>query len=196
MDELGLSNENTGGQAAPGWYFAEGEPPGTERYWNGSMWEGTYRAAGGFTPTEVVRPVGLPGWVKVVAWILTILKVLPLLALGVLLAAWGAVTQELEGEVDFEFRDFSIAVLVIGGVVLLLGLVLLLGQLTAVMKDQPGRSAVWAGILTALDAVFTIPSIFAGGVDGASPLIVVFVLQAGLFAFVLKTWMDRRASSG
>ena len=196
MDERGLSDENASGQAVPGWYFAQGDPPGTERYWNGAMWEGTYRAAGGFTPTEVVRPLGLPGWVKVVAWILTILKMLPMLALGVLLAAWGAVTQELEGEVDFEFRDFSIAVLVIGGGVLLVGVVLLLGQLVSVMKEQPGRSAIWSGILTALDAIVTIPAVLAAGVDGSSPLVVVFVLQAGLFAFVLKTWIDRRAASG
>lgn len=24
----------------PGWYYAEGDPPGTQRYWDGSKWEG------------------------------------------------------------------------------------------------------------------------------------------------------------
>ncbi|MEM7275090.1 MAG: RDD family protein [Actinomycetota bacterium] len=24
----------------PGWYYAQGDPPGTQRYWNGEMWQG------------------------------------------------------------------------------------------------------------------------------------------------------------
>lgn len=24
----------------PGWYYADGDPPGTERYWNGTTWQG------------------------------------------------------------------------------------------------------------------------------------------------------------
>lgn len=196
MNDPELSDNTPSGQAAPGWYFAEGDPPGTERYWNGTMWEGTYRAVGGFTPTEVVRPPGLPTWAKVIAWILTIMKSLPLLALAVLLAAWGAITREVQDDIDFEFRDFSIAVLLIGGAVLLIGLVLLLGQLVSVMKEQPGRAAVWSGILTALDALITVPTLISEGVEATSLLIVVLVLQGGLFGFVLKTWSDRRGSSG
>ncbi len=25
---------------APGWYYAQGDPPGTQRYWDGSSWQG------------------------------------------------------------------------------------------------------------------------------------------------------------
>lgn len=34
--------------ATPGWYHAEGDPPGTERYWDGSMWTDGPRPVGGF----------------------------------------------------------------------------------------------------------------------------------------------------
>lgn len=34
--------------ATPGWYHAEGDPPGTERYWDGSMWTEGPRPIGGF----------------------------------------------------------------------------------------------------------------------------------------------------
>lgn len=34
-------------QVPPGWRHAEGDPAGTERYWNGTRWEGEPRTAGG-----------------------------------------------------------------------------------------------------------------------------------------------------
>lgn len=34
--------------ATPGWYHAEGDPPGTERYWDGTMWTEGPRPVGGF----------------------------------------------------------------------------------------------------------------------------------------------------
>lgn len=190
--EFDVPAQQTAGQAAPGWYFAEGDPPGTERYWNGTAWEGTYRAAGGFQPAPVVVQEGFPGWVKVVAWIVTIMKVLPLIALAVLLAAWNSIADEIRDEADFELRDFTNAVLFIGLAVLIVGIVLLLGQLIAVMKEQPGRSAIWSGILTLLDLVVAVPSIVSGGVADSSLVVVVLVLQGGIFGFAVKTWNDRR----
>ena len=39
------------GTAAPGWYHAEGDPPGTERYWDGSAWtDGPRPVASSFPP--------------------------------------------------------------------------------------------------------------------------------------------------
>lgn len=32
---------------APGWYHAEGDPPGTQRYWDGTNWTGNPMPAGG-----------------------------------------------------------------------------------------------------------------------------------------------------
>lgn len=190
--EFSQDPEPASDQPAPGWYFAQGDPPGTERYWNGTAWEGTYRAVGGFSPTEVVKPPDFPGWAKVLAWILSILKALPLIALGALVVLWGAITQELENEIDFEFREFSIAVLLIGGAIVVAGTVLLLGQLIAVSKEQPGRAAVWSGILTAIDAVFAVSALFGGGLNDAGLFIGLVVVQGGLFAGMVTLWKNSK----
>ncbi len=34
----------------PGWYYAQGDPPGTQRYWDGSQWVGGPQAAQGGSP--------------------------------------------------------------------------------------------------------------------------------------------------
>lgn len=183
------------GQAAAGWYFAQGDPPGTERYWNGTEWEGAYRAVGGFSPTEVVTPAVFPSWAKVVAWVLTILKAIPLLLMLVLLAAWTALTEQLRDEADFDLRDLTVVVGVVIGIVVLIGFVLLVGQLVSVMKERPGTAAIWGGILTALDAIAAIGSFADGGEGGGALVIVVFLAQAGLFAMMVKLWNDRRSQA-
>lgn len=191
--EFNQPAEQAADQPPPGWYFAQGDPPGTERYWNGAAWEGTYRAVGGFSPVEATKPQGFPAWAKVVAWILTVLKAIPLLGLALLVVLWGAITQEIQDEVDFEFRDFSLIVLFIGLGVVLVGVVLLLGQLVAVSKEQPGKAAVWAGILTALDALFSVSAVVESGVESAWILLVLLVFQGGLFAFMVKLWNDQKS---
>ena len=181
---------------APGWYFAQGDPPGTERYWAGTAWEGAYRAVGGFSPTEVVKPMDFPGWAKVVAWVLSVLKALPLLMLAVFVALWGSITAEIQDDVDFEFREFSFVILAVGLAVVIVGVVLLLGQLIAVTKEQPGRAAVWSGILTGLDALFAVGSLTDGGAVGPTITIGVLVMQGSVFAMMLKRWSDARSAAG
>lgn len=47
--------------ATPGWYHAEGDPPNTERYWDGSAWTEGPRPVGGFPaapPTPAPVPAG------------------------------------------------------------------------------------------------------------------------------------------
>ncbi len=34
------------GNTEPGWYYAEGDPPGTQRFWDGSQWVGGPQAGG------------------------------------------------------------------------------------------------------------------------------------------------------
>lgn len=53
--------------ATPGWYHAEGDPPNTERYWDGSAWTDGPRPVGGFPaapPTPPPTPLGgdYPGY--------------------------------------------------------------------------------------------------------------------------------------
>ncbi len=39
-----------GGLTGPGWYNAAGDPPGTQRYWDGSQWLGGPQPVGGAAP--------------------------------------------------------------------------------------------------------------------------------------------------
>ncbi len=52
------------GQPA-GWYHAEGDPPGTTRYWDGTQWQGGPQAApvasGGGAPTVAGQQLASPG---------------------------------------------------------------------------------------------------------------------------------------
>ena len=43
----------------PGWYYAQGDPPGTQRYWDGELWQGqpvpappSYGAPQGYGPAQ------------------------------------------------------------------------------------------------------------------------------------------------
>lgn len=42
--------------AAPGWYHADGDPPNTERYWDGSSWTDGPRPTGGLNPLPSPEP--------------------------------------------------------------------------------------------------------------------------------------------
>lgn len=44
----------------PGWYYAEGDPPGTQRYWDGMKWEGGPQPVPG-TDQGMAQPGGVPG---------------------------------------------------------------------------------------------------------------------------------------
>ncbi|MGI9608306.1 MAG: DUF2510 domain-containing protein [Acidimicrobiales bacterium] len=48
------------GAATPGWYHAEGDPLGTERYWNGSEWTEGPRPVGGVPPAAPGAPATPP----------------------------------------------------------------------------------------------------------------------------------------
>lgn len=62
---------STGSGQPPGWYYAQGDPPGTQRYWDGAQWVGGPQPiggapAGGFSMPQpgggLVNPVGMgPG---------------------------------------------------------------------------------------------------------------------------------------
>ncbi len=44
----------------PGWYPAKGDPPGTQRYWNGTTWEGGPRPVPGVAVGDVLPLADLP----------------------------------------------------------------------------------------------------------------------------------------
>ncbi len=47
---------DTPSQPPPGWYYAQGDPPGTQRYWNGSQWQGGPQPVGGPGQMPPVQP--------------------------------------------------------------------------------------------------------------------------------------------
>lgn len=67
----------------PGWYYAQGDPPGTQRYWDGSQWvggpqaaQGSVEASGGggaagFQPSGGAGQLADTG-VRAVAWLIDV----------------------------------------------------------------------------------------------------------------------------
>lgn len=74
----------------PGWYYAQGDPPGTQRYWDGTAWQGGPQAVpgaeaagmGGFDKASLPSP-----WVRLLARIIDgiIIFVIPAIVIGLIL---------------------------------------------------------------------------------------------------------------
>lgn len=45
----------------PGWYYAQGDPPGTQRYWDGQKWEGGPQPVPGAGQDAMAGAGGVPG---------------------------------------------------------------------------------------------------------------------------------------
>lgn len=175
-------------QPAPGWYFAQGDPPGTERYWNGASWEGTYRAVGGFSPSvATARPPGeeFPSGITVLAWVVTVLKALPLILGAIGLALIGSLEEDIEAEADVDL-DLTTAVYVVGAVMVAIGVVLLIGQIRAIMKKDVGQGVIWAGILTLLDVAYLFFSVLSGDVVSALLGLFILIAQGAIFGWLMK----------
>ena len=41
---------DSGSSQPPGWYYAQGDPPGTQRYWDGAQWQGGPQAVADGAP--------------------------------------------------------------------------------------------------------------------------------------------------
>ena len=88
-------------QMQQGWYYAQGDPPGTQRYWDGTQWVGDLQyvdqAAGGAVSSAAG---GTPAeWVeRFVAVIIDIAILIGIvLVLGILAAVLGSVSDTLGG---------------------------------------------------------------------------------------------------
>jgi uncharacterized RDD family membrane protein YckC len=82
-----LTLSDTPNQPA-GWYYAQGDPPGTQRYWNGEQWEGGPQSVPGFgqevpagpVPTDVGKRIG-GRLIDVLLWIV-VSAVIQLVVIG------------------------------------------------------------------------------------------------------------------
>lgn len=161
---------------APGWYNAQGDPPGSQRYWDGTQWVGepVFEPAPSPGPTFVAPlpppPVGLhppggeppsadqlPTSVRTMAIVLSALKAIPLLfgLVGVVFLA------ALSNEIDDEFNEYeglfdaavgaATAFLV---VMILIGGTLLAFQFAGAIKRSPMMVFVPALIMSIIDVLF------------------------------------------
>lgn len=104
----------------PGWYYAQGDPPGTQRYWDGTAWQGGPQAVpgaetaglGGFNKATLPSP-----WLRLLARIIDGLIVgIPVVVIGILLGV-SAGSSGFGGAGVFSTDGAAIAVSLIGAVV-------------------------------------------------------------------------------
>lgn len=90
----------------PGWYYAQGDPPDTQRYWDGSQWQGgpqpvpaggAVGAAGGAMSTATTRNAQ-PGQ-RFIAYIIDFLLVIAVYVVGLVLAAIGGAISDSLGAI-------------------------------------------------------------------------------------------------
>ena len=138
----------------PGWYYADGDPVGTQRYWDGEMWVGqpvyepapapspvpppvSYAAPDAYPPPAgYPAPVGypppppgpsFPAATRTVAIVLSVLKAIPL-AFAAIIFFWVlAVSNAIDDELNEfdEFDEFNFDGLLDVAAVFLGGLVLI-----------------------------------------------------------------------
>lgn len=162
--------------AEPGWYNAAGDPPGTQRYWDGNAWvgepvyepvqaptsvppppQGGYAYAGG----PIVTPSQFPAGLKAIAIIVSVLKAIPL-AFGFIAVVFVAAASR---SIDDEFGDLGFgldgvlgAAIAILFVFLLIGGLLLGFQFVGALKERPLMVFIPALIMSLMDLLMTIGS--------------------------------------
>ena len=189
---------------APGWYHADGDPVGTQRYWDGTQWLGerVYEPAappvapypptpGGYTYGPPASQSTFPGSLKTLAILLSVIKALPL-ALGFFVVLFiGAVANDLEdstsdyGEV---FDEVLSAALIIGVLILIAGAALLLFQFIGALRERPTMVFVPALIMAVLDTLSTVSAWVGAFGRGGSPgwAIIMTAVTAAQIAIVVQ----------
>lgn len=82
-----------GSAQAPGWYYAEGDPPGTQRYWDGAQWQGGPQpVAGAGGPMAMGAATNADGGKRLAAWLVDALVLI--IPLGIVSAVIGGTSQE------------------------------------------------------------------------------------------------------
>lgn len=157
--------------AEPGWYNAAGDPPGTQRYRDGNQWlgEAVYEpvtpltippSPGGYAYAGVpVTASTFPSGLKVIAIIVSILKVIPLgfAVFGLILVASLANGFDDEfGDIGFGLDDLLGAALAVLLVIVLVGALLLGFQFVGALKERPMMVFVPALLMSLIDGLFTL----------------------------------------
>ncbi len=161
---------------AAGWYRGEGDPPGTQRYWDGAAWVGepVYEPPAQVQPPwqPPPPPVGsqygyavpvvessFPGSLKVIAIVVSVLKAIPL-AFGAVIVVWLALVSNT---LDDEFDDLGFGLDGLVGaaiafllVMIVIGALLLVFQLVGAITERPIVLFIPALIMAILDVLFMV----------------------------------------
>ena len=164
---------------APGWYNAEGDPVGTQRYWDGVQWvgdavyepaaqaaaAGVPAAPGGYAPNPSGgygydgAPVGraaFPSTLKTVAIVVSVLKAIPLVFLLIGAMLIGGLEDDFEEFGGVDFDGVFGAIVAVFLVIFAIGAVLLFFQLRGAIKERPMMLFVAAVIMAVLDILSTL----------------------------------------
>lgn len=158
---------------AAGWYRGEGDPPGTQRYWDGTQWVGdpVYEPVaapvppppppGGaaYTYATPVVASAFPSGLKVIAIVLSVLKAIPLVFFGIAVIFLAGVSNDIEdefGDIGLGLDGLLGAAIAIFVVLILVGGLLLGFQLAGAIKERPIMLFVPALVMALLDALLTL----------------------------------------
>ena len=99
---------------APGWYYAEGDPPNTQRYWDGSQWTGApvYQQPAAMGAMGSPQQPGMPAaharpaepGSRMGGRVIDVLIMFGFLVVLVLLDIGGTADPDLIGDSDFSFQ--------------------------------------------------------------------------------------------
>lgn len=165
---------------APGWYNAEGDPAGTQRYWDGSQWVGdaVYEPAaqaaavgapapGGYAPGPGGgfgydgAPLGKPKFpsnLKTIAIVVSVLKAIPLVFLLIAAIFIGSIADDFNDIGGVEFDGVFGAVIAVFLVMFAIGALLLFFHMRGAIKEQPMMLFVAALIMSIIDILGTLGS--------------------------------------
>ncbi len=88
----------------PGWYYAQGDPPGTQRFWDGAQWQGGPQPVGGQGVAVGGAPSLASPWARLGARILDFLILI--IPIGIVSAALGGGGLYGSGSFGFSFKAF------------------------------------------------------------------------------------------
>lgn len=163
---------------APGWYNAEGDPPGSQRYWDGGQWIGepVFEPAGSVAAATPSAPAeggyayvgqqpgarqAFPTGLKTLAIVVSVLKAIPLV-IGLIAAIWLATIAD---EADDAFDEVGLgldgllgAAIAILFVIIVIGALLLGFHFWGAIKERAMMLFIPALIMSLLDILSTIGS--------------------------------------
>ena len=95
----------------PGWYYAQGDPPGTQRFWDGTKWEGGPQPVPG-APQSVTgapplaEPINRIG-ARIIDWIIWIIPstIISFIFVGGAIAAGGTLCRDRRARAFWVLAD-------------------------------------------------------------------------------------------